>query len=65
MFSSGAGGVPESHITSAEPVNGMYGIRLRPYHGFENAERPGASAGWRMRAPIVRAMIRAVASETW
>jgi hypothetical protein len=54
---------PTSHHTTPDPLDGSVS-RLRPYHGLVKGERPGSSAGWRTRAPKVRAMIEVVKSAT-
>ena len=72
---SGGGGVPSvsvptvrsgpvSHQTTPEPLEGSLRV-FSPYQGSDNGERPGSSAGLRIRAPNVRAMIDVVKSATW
>ena len=57
---SGGAGLPLSQITIADPVHGRVGTARMPQYGTTSGLRPGASAGCRMRAPMVRASTSAV-----
>ena len=53
----GGAGVPKSHSSSTEPSNGDDGTAGMPHIGVTSLLRPGASAGCRTNAPIVRASV--------